>query len=186
MADFVTLTCPSCGGKLHISSETERIACEYCGNEHLVQRGEGIISLTPISDAVRGIRRGVDKAASELAIKRIQEELPLLRQSKQKVQRELSNTINQLADLKMKKAYERNRNLYLSVLFIIPLIAGFIYLLSVGTSFYGSDLFSCLAALAFLIWVGTSFLLGHYQSVINKLPKMSIGRLIDVKSQLDA
>ena len=38
MANFVTLTCPSCGGKLEITEDVEKFACGNCGNEHIVNR----------------------------------------------------------------------------------------------------------------------------------------------------
>jgi hypothetical protein len=33
---FTTLTCPNCGGKRSISSDSTKVKCEYCGNEFLV------------------------------------------------------------------------------------------------------------------------------------------------------
>ncbi len=33
MPDFVTLSCPTCGGKLEITDNIERFACGYCGHE---------------------------------------------------------------------------------------------------------------------------------------------------------
>ena len=53
MADFVTLTCPSCGGKLQITQDIERFACAHCGREHIVKRSGGIVSLSPIIDALK-------------------------------------------------------------------------------------------------------------------------------------
>jgi len=78
MKDFVILTCPSCGGKLQITSDIERFVCANCGNEHLVQRSGGIISLVPLVAELRKVRDGVDKTASELAIKRLREEISVL------------------------------------------------------------------------------------------------------------
>jgi len=75
MPDFVTLSCPSCGGKLQITSNIERFACGYCGNEHVVSRGGGIISLIPVAEDIKGIKTGVDKTAAELAIPRIKKEI---------------------------------------------------------------------------------------------------------------
>jgi hypothetical protein len=75
MPDFVTLSCPSCGGKLEITPDIERFACGYCGNEHLVKRGGGIISIIPIADDIKGIKTGVDKTAAELAIVRLEKEI---------------------------------------------------------------------------------------------------------------
>jgi len=46
--DFITLSCPNCGGKLNITSDIERFACQFCGHEHIVRRNDGMISLEPI------------------------------------------------------------------------------------------------------------------------------------------
>lgn len=43
--DFITLTCPSCGGKLEISSNTTSLKCPNCGNEHIVRRDAANIFL---------------------------------------------------------------------------------------------------------------------------------------------
>ncbi len=45
MADFVSLTCPSCNGKLQIGKDLERFACGYCGTEFVVNRGGGDFAL---------------------------------------------------------------------------------------------------------------------------------------------
>lgn len=37
MPDFVTLSCPTCGGQLQITKDIERFACGHCGNEHIVR-----------------------------------------------------------------------------------------------------------------------------------------------------
>ncbi len=34
MSDFVTLSCPSCGGKLTVQKNTPTYICDYCGTEH--------------------------------------------------------------------------------------------------------------------------------------------------------
>lgn len=78
MSDYITLTCPSCGGKLHITNDIERFACAHCGTEMLVRRGDGIISLLPVIDEVKGVRRAADHTAAELAIARIQKEIDFL------------------------------------------------------------------------------------------------------------
>jgi hypothetical protein len=75
MDNLITLTCPTCGGKLQITKDIERFACGYCGNEHIVKRGGGIVSLAPVTESLNNIKAGVDKTASELAIKRIREEI---------------------------------------------------------------------------------------------------------------
>lgn len=89
MSDFVTLTCPNCSGKLQITDDINRFVCMYCGVEHIVRRG-GIITLQPVVDELKkvntgisGVKVGVDKTASELAIQRLQAELPELTRKRQ-------------------------------------------------------------------------------------------------------
>jgi hypothetical protein len=90
--DFVTLSCPSCGGKLQITSDIERFACSYCGIEHIVRRGGGIITLAPFVEGLKGVQIGVDKTASELAIQRLTREIS-----------ELERYYSQLYDKRLKE-----------------------------------------------------------------------------------
>lgn len=75
MPDFMPLTCPTCGGKLQITPDIERFVCTHCGNEHLVRRGAGIVSLAPVVDSMDALRRATDRTASELAIRRTRDEM---------------------------------------------------------------------------------------------------------------
>jgi hypothetical protein len=83
MADFVTLSCPTCGGKLQVTPDLDRFACAHCGNEHVVRRGGGIVSLAPVVEGIDKVRVGVDKTASELAIRRLKEEIADLRRRRE-------------------------------------------------------------------------------------------------------
>ena len=82
MAQFVTLSCPSCGARLEIHNDTDRFACAYCGQEHVVQRNGGIIWLKPITDAIRQVKTGVDRTAAELAIARLRDDIRELERRK--------------------------------------------------------------------------------------------------------
>lgn len=75
MNDFITLTCPSCGGKLEITEDVQQFACAHCGIEHQVNRSTSIVSISPIVEGIKSVQIGVDKTASELAIKRLKEEI---------------------------------------------------------------------------------------------------------------
>ena len=75
MAEFITLSCPSCGHKLQITDDIDRFACAACGNEHIVNRSGGIVTLKPVIDSIKSVQVGVDKTASELAIVRLKEEI---------------------------------------------------------------------------------------------------------------
>ena len=82
MSDFITLSCPSCGAKLEITQDVNRFACSNCGREHIVKRSGGIVSLSPIVDAINEVRSGVDKTAAELAIERLYKEIPVLNEKR--------------------------------------------------------------------------------------------------------
>jgi hypothetical protein len=82
MTEFINLTCPSCGGKLKITSDIDRFACSFCGTEQIVKRGEGIISLIPVIDAIGQVKQSVDKTAAELSIIRMNKEVDDLQSTK--------------------------------------------------------------------------------------------------------
>ena len=92
MADFVTLTCPSCGGKLQLTDDIERFACAYCGTEHVVRRSGGIVSLAPVIESLSKVQVATDKTASELAIKMLKSEIGELEGE----YRQLQNQIGQV------------------------------------------------------------------------------------------
>lgn len=87
MADFVSLTCPSCGSRLQVTNDLDTFACSYCGNELRVRRAGGIVALQPVMESLgrveQGIQHigdGVDTTASELAIQRLDREIAQARQ----------------------------------------------------------------------------------------------------------
>jgi hypothetical protein len=90
MPDFVTLSCPTCGGKLKITPDIDRFACGNCGNEHLVVRSEGVVALKPLQESLTGLARAADRTASEMAIRRIQGEIAALQASKGPVRDKLT------------------------------------------------------------------------------------------------
>lgn len=95
-ATFITLTCPTCGGKLQITSDIELFACAHCGNEHIVRRDGGTVSLQPLIEGIKLIKTSVDRNASELAIKRLKEEKAELAKKAnalRHLQRELTRSI---------------------------------------------------------------------------------------------
>jgi hypothetical protein len=77
--NIITLSCPSCGGQLRITGGTDRLACMHCGKQHLVRREAGAVSLAPILQKLSAVHSATDKTASELAIKRLKEEIARLK-----------------------------------------------------------------------------------------------------------
>ena len=112
MADFVTLSCPNCGGKLEITSDIERFACAYCGQEQLVNRGHGIVTLKPVLDQLGAVKRSVERNVE--ASERVANELALQRIRKEKAEAEvaLKATLEQI----------RERNGAVNNIFVIGLL----------------------------------------------------------------
>lgn len=75
MPDFITLTCPTCGGKLQITDDVERFACSHCGNEHVVRRAGGTVSLAPVMAGLKEVKASTDRVGAELAIQRLTREM---------------------------------------------------------------------------------------------------------------
>jgi len=75
MPDFISLSCPSCGANLQITEDIDRFSCTHCGKEHIVKRGGGIVSVSPVVNGLKEVKVGVDKTASELALTRLEKEL---------------------------------------------------------------------------------------------------------------
>jgi hypothetical protein len=75
MPDFITLTCPACGGKLKVTNDKQQFVCTYCGTEHIIKRDEGIISLAPVVESWKKTQIGIERTASEMAITRLKGEI---------------------------------------------------------------------------------------------------------------
>jgi predicted RNA-binding Zn-ribbon protein involved in translation (DUF1610 family) len=56
----LTLACPTCGGKLQVTPEITRFACIYCGNEHIVRRGDGKTFIEPVLRELQAVRQDID------------------------------------------------------------------------------------------------------------------------------
>ncbi len=96
MSDFITLTCPNCGGRLQITDDVERFACAFCGVEHIVRRSGGVVTLKPIVEGLAKVQVGVDKTASELAITRLGAEIARI---EEQIQNLNASHYRQLAEL---------------------------------------------------------------------------------------
>lgn len=71
MADLLTLTCPSCGGQLQVTNETDRYVCAHCGNSHVVDPGVRMASLAAEVEKLHAESRlrQLDRELDELAQK---------------------------------------------------------------------------------------------------------------------
>jgi predicted RNA-binding Zn-ribbon protein involved in translation (DUF1610 family) len=84
-SDFITLSCPNCGGKLEITPDMERFTCQFCGNEHIVRRTAGAVSLAPVVEGLKRVETkfdqvltGSDRLAAEQTIQRLKDEIQAL------------------------------------------------------------------------------------------------------------
>lgn len=135
--DFITLSCPACGGKLQITKDIDRFACAHCGQEHLVRREGGIVYLAPLVEGIQRIQTGVDKTAAELAVVRLTKEIG-----------EIENRFRTISayplnDLQAPSFWEKS----LPILSSIVLLIGFF-------SLSGAGLFLILLAIAGLVTAG--------------------------------
>jgi len=130
LADFITLTCPTCGGKLQITPDLDRFACSHCGNEHLVKRSEGVIALQPLTESLGGLRRATDRTASEMALRRLADELGALKESRAQAERRIEECRQALKDRErarrelIKSAVTLPLAFVLSLLWPLPLQLG--------------------------------------------------------------
>jgi hypothetical protein len=79
MLEFLTLSCPSCGAPLHLSPGIERFSCDHCGRQLEVRRVGGTVTLDAVVQRIENVQLKLDKASSELAIRRLSDEISQLR-----------------------------------------------------------------------------------------------------------
>ena len=102
MPDVITLSCPSCGGKLEISQGKDRITCPHCGNKYIVHNEGRVISLKPQAEAIEKAKVMRDKIASELAISRLNGEIAQINQDIKDLEQKLAEELKQLYEAKAK------------------------------------------------------------------------------------
>ncbi len=65
MSDLITLTCPSCGGRLEVTNEADRFVCAHCGNTHIIVPGVRVNSLTDEVERLKSTEK-IQRAEYEL------------------------------------------------------------------------------------------------------------------------
>ncbi len=77
-ATIVSLPCPGCRGTLYVTPDQERLRCDHCGVELIVERAGGGVSLKLVEERQDGMRESVeerarsrDRAADELLLQRV-------------------------------------------------------------------------------------------------------------------
>ena len=135
MSEFVTLTCPSCGGTLEVTSEIERFVCQYCGKMHIIKRSGGTIFL----DGLAQVMTGVDRTGSELAIVRLKEEISALENRRvNRLKESQARKTNMLGlETVIKEAEKEKRREYLVLAVYVVIEAMFALLAVAGRSIAG-------------------------------------------------
>jgi ribosomal protein S27AE len=75
MVSAISMVCPGCGASLTVKESLKRFNCGYCGGSLEVVRDGGTITLESVEQAIRGMHKGVNCTASELALVRLNKEL---------------------------------------------------------------------------------------------------------------
>jgi hypothetical protein len=105
MSNLITLTCPSYGGRLEVTNNTERYVCAHCGNAHIVDPG---VRAESLAGEVEQVRLRMD-------IRQVEEDLSMLR----KRQAELRT---------MLASYDRDQQTIKVVLITLPLLGAFAFI----------------------------------------------------------
>lgn len=93
----IAMKCAVCGAPLKVTPDMGRFVCMSCGSELFVERGEGTISLKPVTEAISKVQVGTDKTAAELALNRLQQELTTLTAQKRKMENDYGLQYNSTA-----------------------------------------------------------------------------------------
>lgn len=80
--EYVTLSCPSCGGELAIAGDIDRLACAHCGVEQIVRRTGGLVSLAPVAVGPQHLGASAERKVAELALLELHAELAVLEEEK--------------------------------------------------------------------------------------------------------
>jgi hypothetical protein len=191
MSEFITLTCPSCGGKLQITEDVERFACVYCGNEQIVKRGNGIVSLSPVVDGLNKVQIGTDRTASELAVTRLNNEI---RELEIKGQMLVDQSEKQIGQIKLQFQNEtngitaRNRQFKITV---IGLFLGVLWILSFGgisiNSYFSSNIpLLCVGSFSTLLgFVCTGYYAYKYNKLDHLIDKQKVPSQEELQQQLN-
>ena len=82
MAEYVSLTCPSCGSRLQVTNDLDTFACSYCGTELRASRGSGVVSLKPVMEGLGRVESKLDQNTAEIRRLRIMGEIDELQRSR--------------------------------------------------------------------------------------------------------
>jgi hypothetical protein len=114
MTEISRLTCPACGGKAAVSNIEDRFTCEYCLTDFQIERKGGQVQVKPLVEAMKTLKGGVDRTASELAIKRLEIEIQILQKKLEPVTPEWNRLV------RVTQSKNHNKNLMRISILILP------------------------------------------------------------------
>ncbi len=79
MSTLITLTCPSCGGRLEVTNKAEQYVCVHCGNAHMIDPGVRAQSLA----------KEVEQMRLKMDIRQAEEDLTTLRERQAAIEAQL-------------------------------------------------------------------------------------------------
>lgn len=76
MAEFVSLLCPSCGGRTDFTAGSRQVTCQYCGNQHIFQLADQFAFQPQVQAAPARLRPRQPRPRS-VSIEQVKDELRL-------------------------------------------------------------------------------------------------------------
>jgi hypothetical protein len=192
MSEIVTLTCPSCGGKLEISPDIDRLKCVHCGQEQLILHDGNQLFIRPLQDSISLLQQATSRNASEQAIQRIKAEIQELEDQKSPL---LEKKDGYLDLLKAHKKHKQDKRwVWITPLLVLSAFLGYRGLIQLGRI---NELISAVEGFIFLpiicwstiILLIISWFLTVFESIFNAGPKpplQEVERLIlEVDKELE-
>ena len=84
--DLKKSNCPACGAPLIIEENSKNVNCVFCGSSLTIEYSKGKINASLNIDDMNNIARSISANSSELAIKRLKEEIRELKMQKEGIQ----------------------------------------------------------------------------------------------------
>jgi predicted RNA-binding Zn-ribbon protein involved in translation (DUF1610 family) len=179
----IPLKCPSCGGKLEISSDMDQFACGYCGSSLEILRRGGTVSLKRLTDAITKVQVGTDKTAAELALQRLIKELEPLKVERDDYETKWRTSVNYLERTVIKLFSARKEKmgnlavvLFLVVGPVVTLFMGFTITSSFKENTFSDsvNIFFVCACIAFALVCGLYFLIDRYSRKDTELQQNTV------------
>jgi DNA-directed RNA polymerase subunit RPC12/RpoP len=169
MSNLITLTCPSCGGRLEVTNNTERYVCAHCGNEHLVDPGVRAESLA----------KEVDDLKSVSGILRLKDEIEVLEHRRSELDQQIG---------KPRKLQDQNDTL-VGLVFIGSIFIALVFIANaIGHLISQEYLFAMGHALAALAAFGVAWLTkrGRFTIIYPQASDIVLKELVQIDRQLAA